>query len=335
MFSTIQRSSAAFLFPYNAFVESASSLQVDQQLQTELEQAVEQGMVSTRSQDSTPAGGASQPSKPPYPHVVVREIRREADNEGDYSPAQAATKRRRRSAESDGDAAPPSGAGKPGRPRRRAPAESRDVDAIRATDRIESDQKSPTQGSRPNPPQTPKTTTKQAIDDGKEDNAIQVAIKKPIDTLNLCSEVLDGHDQVKLDAEGVRRSRKSKIPKKRTKDSEGVAGVDGDGGGIRSLRKNPESSFATNAKATHKRFGSEDIEVLGTVPSTGVQEQRGSQEDISEDGSESEDEAPETVTASAGFDKARTSALDAAKVVARYILSRLHLRTSRWEKADY
>ena len=69
-------------------------------------------------------------------------------------------------------------------------------------------------------------------------------------------------------------------------------------------------------KPTKKRFGSEDIEVPFTVPQ-GSELKDMADEVPSEASSESEDEAPETVTASAGLEKARTKALATAEAIAR------------------
>lgn len=332
MFSRFLHSSAAFLFPYNALGESASSFQVDQQIQTELGRAAEQGMVSTRSQDNTPASGASQPPKLLYPQVVVHEKKRNCGKDGEECPAQAVAKRRRSSAKSIFDAASSSSASKPGRPRRRASAKSAIGDVAHATDLNELSLEPSTQGSRPNSPQTPGITTQQTIDDGKEEKAVEVAIEKPNDALRLNDEMSETHDQVNPYSGSATRPREGKIEKKRAKASDEIAGVGRNGTDINTLGKKPETSSAA-AEATHKRFGSDDIDVLGTVPSTGIEERERIQGDLPEDEGESEDEAPETVTASAGFDKARTSALGAAKVAARYILSRLRLCSSRWKEA--
>lgn len=317
MFSTILHSSAAFLFPYYVPSESASKSQVDQQIQTELQQAAEQGMVFTRSQDSTPAGGASQSSELLCPQVLVYDEKRKASNGGHESPAQAVTKRRRRSTKLNREAAPSSSASNPGRPPR-----SVSTKTAYAIDPNVSDQEPSALGSRVNPSQTPGTTTEEAINND-EDKAIEVAINKPSRTRSSDDEASVAHDRVKPHSDSATRSRKGKIQKKRTKDSDGIAAVDRNGADMRISGKKPKTLSATAATATHKRFGSEGIEEPGTVRTNGIEEREGSQEDISEDEGDSGDEAPETVTASAGFDKARASALDAAKVAARYMIPNL------------
>ena len=70
-------------------------------------------------------------------------------------------------------------------------------------------------------------------------------------------------------------------------------------------------------KATKKRFGNEDIEIPITV-SQGAKVEHVVDEVQSEASGDSEDEAPETITASAGLEKARAKALEAAETVARY-----------------
>ena len=67
---------------------------------------------------------------------------------------------------------------------------------------------------------------------------------------------------------------------------------------------------------THKKFGVEDVD----TPEPSSLEEKVRDVAIaaaSESDNESEDEAPETVTASAGFNNARTALLEAAKVAAR------------------
>ena len=318
MSSRIPHSSAAFLFPYNALSKSALSLQVDQQIQRELQKAAEQGMVSTRRQDSTPASGASHPSETLYPQVVVLERKRKPDNAVRESPAQAVTKKKRRSAKSNRDATPSSSVSKPGRSRGRASANTSNVVATQLRDHNESVQEPSTRGSRPSSPQTPQITTKQTIGD-TEEQAIEVAFDKPDDTLDSDDQALEANNLVKPSASSATRSRNGKIQKKKRQDSDKIAGVDGNEADVSPHGKKSEAFVGTAAQATHKRFGSEDIEALEAVPSNSIEDREMSQEDISKDEGESEDEddAPETVTASAGFDKARTFALDAAKVAAR------------------
>lgn len=319
MFSRILHFFAAFLFSHKFPCDSELSLQIHQQIQTELERAARQGMVFTRSQGSTPARGTSQD--------VVLKKKMKAGGGGEDLPAHPATKRRRRSVRTSGDAVPASSANKPGRPRRRGSAKTINGHEVRIIDREQSDQESgqesgqesSSQGSQSNSPPVLGFTTDQTIDEDKEDKAIEVAIVKPSCTRDMSSEVLDAHDRVKLDAAGATRSRNGRTKGKRTKDSEGIASEGNSGAESSTIRNKPGSPFATAAQSTHKRFGSEDVEVAGTVSSSGIEGRKGGREDVSEDEVESGDEAPETVTASAGFDKARTSALGAAKVAARYV----------------
>ena len=69
-------------------------------------------------------------------------------------------------------------------------------------------------------------------------------------------------------------------------------------------------------KVMHKKFGIEDVDNPEPSP---LEEniKHVASETSSEADSDSEDEAPETVTASAGFNNARTAVLEAAKVAAR------------------
>ena len=334
MFSRFLHSSAAFIFPHKSPSESSFCLQVERQIQTELEQAAEQGMVSTRSQDNTPVAGTSQPSKLLHPQVVVLEKKRKVDNGGDDSPAQTVTKRRRRSAKSNGDAAPSSGTGKPSRPRKRVFEGTTIGDAVHAVDHSRSDQEPSTQGSRPHSPRTPENATEQTIDYDENDKVAEVAINKPIHTPISGDEASEAHKPLRSNSDSATRSRKDKILRK-SKDSDGTGVVNRNGADTSTLERKPETSSVTAAKATHKRFGSEDIEVPAIVPSDDIEQRKESEEDLLEDEDKSEDEAPETVTASAGFDNARTSALDAAKVATRYILLRTRLCISMGKNTDW
>ena len=328
MFSRILRSSVALLFPNNASFNPASSSQIDQQLQTELERAAEQGMVSTRRQETTPAAGVSHLSKTLDPHAVVREMKRKADDEGEESPAQTVTKKRRRSAESNGRAASPSSASKPEQPPRRASAQATHGDANGTEDNNGSEHQPLVRSNSENFSDVLAVAVDQAIDGKKKDEPIQDPINRPIKTF-LNSALSGEHDKAKMDIENPKRSRKGKTLKKISKDAEGVAGVDERKVDTSSLGEKPTRSTSTNVKAIHKRFGSEDLEVPVIVPLNGEVERKGSLENIFKDEGESDDEAPDTVTVSAGLEKARTLAIDAAKVAARYIISRLYLWTDR------
>ena len=69
-------------------------------------------------------------------------------------------------------------------------------------------------------------------------------------------------------------------------------------------------------KVTHKKLGIEDIDTPEPAPPE-EKVRDVARETSSEADSDSEDEAPETVTASVGFNDARTAVLEAAKVAAR------------------
>lgn len=317
MFSTIPTSSASSLSSYNAPSDSESSLLVDQQIQAELEQAAERGMVSTRSQDSTPA--ASQPSQVLYPQVVVIEKKRKIGHEGEDSPVQAVKKRRRRSAKPNGDTAPSSSTNKADRMRGKASTKTANGDAAHTIDHSDSDHDSSTQGSGSTSLQTPAVTTNQKFDNGQEEEAVDTTMNEVDNIQGSDHGLLHAQDQVQPDAEGVVRLRRGRESKKRRKGSERLAGVDENGADTRMPGKKPGTSIATASEATHKRFGSGDIEVPDMVSSNSIEERKGGRQVVFDDEVESGDEGPETVTASAGFDKARTSALEAAKVAAKYV----------------
>ena len=309
MFSRFLNSLVVFFFSYNVSSDSDFSLQIHQQIQIELEQAAARGMVSTRSQDNTPIGGASQ--------NIARGKKRKTGKEGEDSPARPATKRRRGSAKLNGDAALSSSARRRGSPRRRGSAKIANDDVTYVANHNESIQEPSLQGSPTIPAPLPGINSDQTLED-EEDKAIQLAMKKPNNTKDIGSEVLDAHDRVKTGAEGATRSTKGKARKERMKDSEGIVNMHKNSANVDTESEKPRISSTTAAKPSHKRFGSEEIEVPGTVSTIGIEKRKEGPGELSEDESASGDEAPETVTASAGFDKARTSALGAAKVAARY-----------------
>ena len=312
MFSSFLHSLAALSFSYNAPSDSKVILQIHQQIQTELEQAAARGMVSTSSQDNTPIAGTSQ--------NVVRGTKRKTDKGGEDSPAQPVTKRRRSSAKLNGDAEVSSNARKRSKPRRSgpAPAKTANDNVTQGTGHNESTQEPSLQGGPTIAAPLPEINSDRTLGDA-EDKAIEVGImKKPNNTKNKGSEVLDAHDRVKPGAEGTTRSIKGRARKERMKDSEGVADVHKNSANVDTKSEEPTTSLTTAARPTHKHFGSEEIEIPGTISTIVVEEREEDREDLSEDEGVSGDEAPETVTASAGFDEARISALGAAKVAARY-----------------
>ena len=69
-------------------------------------------------------------------------------------------------------------------------------------------------------------------------------------------------------------------------------------------------------KITHKKFGDEDVDTPEPSPPEEKIKDVAS-ETSSESDNDGEDEAPDTVTALAGFNNARTAILEAAKVAAR------------------
>lgn len=82
-------------------------------------------------------------------------------------------------------------------------------------------------------------------------------------------------------------------------------------------------------KAIHKRFGSEDMDLrspeLDSNLASEIQNNQASEEKVGDEASD--DEAPETLTAVAGFERARAAAAHAAKTIERYnILNILDFR---------
>ena len=316
MFSKFLHSLAVFFFSHNISGDSEISLQIDQQIQIELEQAAARGMVSTRSQDNTPITGTSQ--------NVERGKKRKTSKEREDSSAPPATKRRRGSANLDGEAALSSSAREQGRPRRRGSARIANDNVIHVIDHKDSVQEPSLQGSPTTPAPLPGINSDQMLED-EEDKAVEVVMKKPDSTEDTGSEALVAHERVKLGVEGATQSLNGRAKKKKMKDSERVVNAHKNSANVDTKSKKSTESFTTAAKPSHKRFGSEEIEVPSTISTIGIEERKAGPGELFEDESASEDEAPEMVTASAGFDKARKSALEAAKIAARYYFRDLNV----------
>ena len=309
---------ATFLFPLNVLRESLSVLQVDQQLQTELDQAAEKGMVSTRSHDNTPASATSKASKALYPQVLVHEKKRKIGNEIGESPAQAVSKRRRKSMTANSDETPPSAIRKRGKPRKNAAAKTTSGDTPTTINHREVYQEPSPHNSRPTSPQINGMATNGFHDVSGEDKAIKEVTDDH--TKEPRSEALDVQDQETLDTEGATRAGRGGILKKKTKSPKRDADAGENGANGNSVRDQPKTPIVTTTKAIHRRFGSEDVDVLEIASAIGIEERKGSREDLSEDESKSEDDSPEMLTASAGLDQARTLAKGQLKVATRYVL---------------
>ena len=78
---------------------------------------------------------------------------------------------------------------------------------------------------------------------------------------------------------------------------------------------------ASAPKATHKRFASEELDTPPVQQPNGQEpsENHNEKEEASVAVEDSDEDAPETVTASAGLNQARTTALEAARAVEKYV----------------
>ena len=273
-------------------------------------------MVSTRSQDSNLQGIDEQA---PKEHMTssTRSRKRKTKDESDATPSQATSKKRRVSARSKAATSTPGPAGI-GRdatiehaneptsvsPKQKAQAPNSPTDEL--------------QGNNPASTKTPSSATSEPnIEDGL---GVIGTLSQEQNEGGSFAE--DGSSEGNNETSHIvipRTTRKSKTPRKARNNvlKENLALV--------GKSKNNVLDESTTvplpvkaAKVTHKRFGSEDIE----IPELHIQEAKTGmdllRDSLPDANDESEDEPPETVTASAGFEKARMATLEAAKVVARY-----------------
>lgn len=285
----------------------------DQQLQTELIQALEGGMVATRSQDHTLDDVDVQDLVDQTP-LSTRSKKRKVDGGEDVTLDQAASKKRKRTSSKDGVAATTNPS---------TPAEDTSVKrSIRK--RIDDGDNEPFQGGI-GVSKTKKLTGSASI---ASKDPYKNRLYGDVDEGSRLS-VADGLQEERMPELGAQRDDKDVIPysttlqptKRRRKPPKtqevtqgflGKMGVSED-----TFSKIVNGKAPPAVKATKKRFGSEDIEIPITV-SQGAKVEHVVDEVQSEARGDSEDEAPETVTASAGLEKARAKALEAAETVARY-----------------
>lgn len=284
----------------------------DQQLQTELIQALEGGMVATRSQDHTLDDVDVQDLVDQTP-LSTRSKKRKVDGGEDVTLDQAASKKRKRTSSKDGVAATTNPS---------TPAEDTSVKrSIRK--RIDDGDNEPFQGGI-GVSKTKKLTGSASI---ASKDPYKNRLYGDVDEGSRLS-VADGLQEERMPELGAQRDDKDVIPysttlqptkrRKPPKTQEVTQGFLGKMGVSKDKFSKIVNGKAPPAvKATKKRFGSEDIEIPITV-SQGAKVEHVVDEVQSEARGDSEDEAPETVTASAGLEKARAKALEAAETVARY-----------------
>ena len=315
MFSRLLHSTRSIFSHSKPATNLPLKLTPDQQLQTELIQALTGGMVATRSQDHTLDDVDVQDLVDQTP-LSTRSSKRKVDGGEDVTSDQAASKKRKRTS-------------------------SKSKDGVAAT----------TNPSTPTEETLVKQSNRKEIDDGDNEpseggirvsktrkltGSMSIASKDPY-TNRLYSDgdegsrlsVADGLQEERIPELGAQRDDKDMIPysttlqttKRRRKPLKTQEVTQGFLGKVRvsedKFSKIVNGKAPPAAKAIKKRFGSEDIEIPITV-SQGAKVEHVLDEVQSEASGDSEDEAPETVTASAGLEKARAKALEAAETVARY-----------------
>jgi hypothetical protein len=305
MFSRLFHNTRSIFSPSSHPLDGPLIANPDQQLQTELAQAVEEGMVATRSQDHTLDDLDVQDVVDQTPLSLRLKKRKVAGGE-DGTPDQGTARKRRQTetnSENGGVVATDASIHTDEISMRQS-GEDGDVDGDNEPLRRDSP------GSRAT---SEKLHTIQRKDDVDEEASINVTDRLQVKETPRSLAQEDDKDVIPSSASSqtTRRRRKSS-------EQDATDGVLGNGTTPKDeLSKSTEGNTPPAVKATKKRFGSEDIEMPITAPKTPEVEDVVDQ--LSSDASgESEDEAPETVTASAGLEKARAKAFEAAETVVRY-----------------
>lgn len=283
----------------------------DTQLQNELDRAAEEGMVATRSRDHTLDDVEVQDIVENGPPSDSKSKKRKAVNEQGTTPEPVGSpKRPRTSARIQNGISTPfsttvnltAGAnGSSKRKRRQAISE----EAMTKQDAVAAPH-TPVTVSRPPKARKPKAHPGQEV--------MMSVVINPEEWRS--SEKAAHRDTVELPQDSVspRATKRQKKPQKEAgclpangKESTNVS-LEGVSGSVKT-----EFQHAKSAKASHKRLGSDEVDVPGTQPQ--LEEQIGV--DSNESSEESEDEAPEAVSAAAEKDKARVAVMEADKAAAQ------------------
>lgn len=289
MFSRFLKSTITFFSSSSTTASLGRKPEGGQQLQAELAEAAAKTMVSTRSQDHVLPGNDVQGDLVVRSQPVLNKKRKEDQSPG-ITPNKTATKRRRKESVTEAITTETIVTVDDGANGHDIPSSTRSAQLSFDLSQPQSDEATEQVVLSSN-----NTASKSQSSSGKFSH-IAIAINStngstPNDT--------------------GKPSSKGKVPKKRRKSQDSNL-----------ADELPASEPASNApKATHKRFGSEDLIPPSTnteAPSAATPTKPNNEaENDAESDAESSDEAPETVTASAGLDQARAASSEAAKAVKR------------------
>ncbi|KAL2047247.1 hypothetical protein N7G274_001266 [Stereocaulon virgatum] len=294
------------IFPLpNSLVDAPLTADPDQQSQTELAKAVEEGMVATRSQDHT------------LDDLDVQDV-------VDQMPLSLRLKKGKVTGGEDGT--PDQGTA---RKRRRTEGNSENGGVIATDASIHKDDTSTGQGGengdfdgnngrlRQDSPESRTTSvqlhTSQRNDDVDEEARTSVTEGVQVEEKPRSIVQNDDNDIISSSTSPQTTRRRKKLSKQDAAHGD----LEHDRTPKDELFKSSEGNVPPVVKATKKRFGSEDIEMPITAPKAPEVEDVVDRTSV-DASSESEDEAPETVTASAGLEKARAKAFETAETIARF-----------------
>lgn len=293
------------------------SKQAEKQLLAELAEAVEAEMVSTRSHDDASENVATINQTNGTP-PSVKSKRKRIDVDTDTTPAQDANKRRRTPAKAVAvvidrtSPKSPHGASPVG------PEDSADISIEVANLNPQELEPNPSTTSK-EPPMIISRVSGEEID--AERNS-EIKYNTPYGSeqvRGVAKETLDELIAAAKETEAVEpmTSENGRNHKKQRSSKEAKTAVTStpedprlEGGNVKPVNA---------PQATHKRFGSEDV---GAPEPQLVDKSHQTElvEEIATDNAdESENEAPDTVTAAAGYDQVRIAAAEAARVAERYV----------------
>lgn len=294
--------------------EVALSQASDKQLQSELDQAAEQGMVATRSQDHTLDDVEVQDIIENGPPSDDRSNKRKSVGGYGLTPEQVGDKKRPRTFKSTEDeASTPTST----EPSNTITAEGSNGSSKRKHRQITQEEDMTMQdvvaASTP-PPNASPPSTKRRLKAHAGQEVMKSVVINPLEGTRPAKVVPEEVGEVAQDlmtSQPVQRRKKSK----EERDTPSYETSELDMGGLDTVAEPAKTkpSPAKAAKATHKRFGSEEVENLEPV----LEAEGTAQAINAELSEESDDEAPEAVTVSAEKDKARTAALEAEKAAAQ------------------
>ena len=318
MLSRLLHTCRELFFPSSSFTHIFPASQADQQLLSELAQAAGSAMAPTKSQDYN---GKTRALEEEQGLVSTRSSKRRTEDKLDGAAGRLAPKKRRILTEKQDIASVPETALAEDFNSLEGPNGNND-----AHERIPLES-NPTSAATP-PPNFSQYTSEIAGKFRKEESTIS---KNADSTEKALEEETDSaHPEASTEQATQRQKNLKRVAKGTTKET-----VVNDDRLSKSVPDDVDvkSTLIMAPKRNHKRFASEELETSELHEQDVGNGQEALHGQLSEVSSSSEDEEPETVTATDGFGQARAAAIDAAKVSARYAL--IHDTLSMRRPSDF